>query len=138
MPGSRGVSTPDAQENTRGNFTTTNPPAAAPDGPISWAGPWQRQGLTPVDSEEAPGTGGVQGDLGNLQGSSEQALGKSIEGRNIFLQRWPGHRWRAYSPTPHRVPDVSDHLGIHPPGEPAADGSTLDAGLKTPRVPTHD
>ena len=44
MPGSRGVSTADAQENTRGNFTTTNPPAAAPDGPISWAGPWQRQG----------------------------------------------------------------------------------------------
>lgn len=43
-PESRGVSTPDAQETTRGNFTTANPPAAAPDGPISWAGPWQRQG----------------------------------------------------------------------------------------------
>ena len=97
-----------------------------------------RNSLTPVDSEEAPGTGGVQGDLGNLQGSSEQALGKSIEGGNIFLQRWPGHRWRAYSPTPHRVPDASDHLGIHPLGEPGADGSALDAGLKTPRVPTHD
>ena len=94
--------------------------------------------LTPVDREEAPGSGGVQGDLGSLQGSSEQALGKSIVGGNIFLQQWPGHRWRAYSPTPHRVPDASDHLGIHPLGEPGADGSALDAGPKTPRVPSHD
>ena len=49
-----------------------------------------RNSLTPVDSEEAPGTGGVQGDLGDLQGSSEQALGKSIMGGNRFLQQWLG------------------------------------------------
>lgn len=97
-----------------------------------------RNSLTPVDSEEAPGAGGVQGDLGNLQGSSEQALGKSIVGINMFLQRWPGHHCRAYSPTTHHVPDASDHLGIHLLGEPGVDGSTLDAGFKTPRVPTHD
>ena len=64
-----------------------------------------RNSLTPVDSEEAPGTGGVQGDLGDLQGSSEQALGKSVMGGNIFLQQWLRIS-RAYSRTPRRVLDA--------------------------------
>lgn len=98
-----------------------------------------RNSLTPVDSEEAPGTGGVQGDWEIFKGHLSKPWARvSWAEIDFYSSGWVSLSCLQPNTLPCSGRVQTIPLGIHPLGKPGADGSALDAGLRTPRVPIHD